>query len=162
MGTNFYWKVEAKLPSGESIDLDRDSPMVHIGKRSSAGWYCWDCHVTLCADGEARLHYGNGGMHDHCPKCGKEPKRTPGMTGPVAVELGFAEPETVRPTGVQGAASFSWAQDPDMVREVCKARPAEAIIEDEYGRALTGAEFLEMLAANCPIEFTHFVGVVFS
>jgi len=40
MGTNFYFS------SGG-----------HIGKRSAAGWYCWDCKQTFCADGEKYVHY---------------------------------------------------------------------------------------------------------
>lgn len=39
MGTNFYFNGQ------------------HVGKRSAAGWYCWDCHKTLCADGEEFVHY---------------------------------------------------------------------------------------------------------
>ena len=38
MGTNFY-----------IIDKDQEySEGRHIGKRSAAGWYCWDCGTTLC------------------------------------------------------------------------------------------------------------------
>lgn len=39
--------------------------------------------------------------------------------------------------------SFSWAQEPEMVvRKVCRARPNETIIINEYGVGYTGAEFL--------------------
>ena len=39
MGTNFYLNER------------------HVGKRSAAGWYCWDCKQTLCADGEHNVHH---------------------------------------------------------------------------------------------------------
>ena len=41
MGTNYYLK-------GHRGD---DNPKYHIGKRSAAGLYCWDCHITLCKGG---------------------------------------------------------------------------------------------------------------
>ena len=56
MGTNFY---------------TRDG--LHIGKRSAAGTYCWDCRLTLCKGGEKAVHmstHGAHGFYDACPKCG--------------------------------------------------------------------------------------------
>lgn len=40
MGTNFYFSNGG-----------------HIGKRSAAGWYCWDCKQTFCVNGEEHVHY---------------------------------------------------------------------------------------------------------
>ena len=53
MGTNFYWIVTgtAAVPSDVKVPIEEDSPEVHIGKRSAAGPYCWDCGVTLCEGG---------------------------------------------------------------------------------------------------------------
>lgn len=152
MGTNFYWKDAG--PNSEY-------PESHIGKRSAAGAYCWDCNETLCSGGKARIHYGDTFLAA-CPSCGKTRGQTEGLSkGPVAVELGFADPATDRPSGVCGAASFTWAQNPKTVRRTCRKRRDEILIVDEYGRELTGTEFLAMLAATCPIEFTDSIGVWF-
>ncbi len=166
MGTNFYWIAEAQYVSGplagEPVDLDRDDPKIHIGKRSAAGLYCWDCGVTLAKGGEAIIHTGDAAWYESCPRCGAEPTKTNNLaTGPAAVELGFAEPAKARPTGVHGCASFTWAQDPAAVRATCSG-VREPIVVDEYGRKLTGFEFLRMLTTNCPIEFTELIGEAFS
>lgn len=53
MGTNYYWADKlAEDPS------NKDDINVHIGKRSAAGTYCWDCGTTLCLDGARYVHYG--------------------------------------------------------------------------------------------------------
>ena len=82
--------------------------------------------------------------------------------GAAAVELGFAEPRPGRPSGVRGCSSFSWAQDPDKVRAICGEHLDDEIIADEYGRKMTGRAFLDMVEANCPIQFTRSVGKWFS
>lgn len=167
MGTNFYWIDSTFKNEDEDDELDvfEDEYRRHIGKRSAAGLYCWDCKVTLCPGGEERIHYGDGTAHWHktCPKCGAPPVQEKlGDPEPISVELGFARPKEERPEGVRGAASFSWAQDPAKVRMRCETAGDDVIIEDEYGRKMSGLEFLRMLQANCPIEFTHHVGVRFS
>lgn len=172
MGTNFYWRVEvAPLPTGAVIDHmislrvlgGFDNPITHIGKRSAAGAYCWDCRQTLCAGGEAAVHSGSGHFREACPKCGKSPRKVSLTDGGAAsVELGFTKPSTEPPTGVGSTASFSWAQDPETVRRICADRPNDALIVDEYGQKLTGAEFLTMLKCNCAIEFTDSIGEAFS
>jgi hypothetical protein len=172
MGTNFYWvRRENAAESDEDAYDERASR--HIGKRSAAGLYCWDCCMTLCRGGEAQIHRGDGWgeersrkWYDTCPRCGQGPApKTAGEVlerGPVAVELGFGEPETARPTGVAGCASFSWEVEPTEVRDYCRRHPDEHAIIDEYGRVMTCAEFLAMLAANCPVEITEMIGWGFS
>lgn len=162
MGTNFYWIArDGQTPLGESDPEDAMSPVVHIGKRSAAGWYCWDCRLSLSKGGEAQVHSGLYGHYDACPKCGK--KRQPDGYNAAMVELGYAK--TPQPpdrlTGVQGASSFSWAQDPQPVLDYCTAHLWEDVIEDEYGRELTGQGFLWMLDAACPIRFTDSIGHYF-
>lgn len=132
----------------------------HIGKRSAAGPYCYDCDVTLCPGGKDRVHMGRMGdvWPDHCPKCGKTKTDESLDEGAVGVELGFATAKTTRPTGVRSCSSFSWAQQPAEVIARCNENPDDEIIQDEYGRRLTGREFLGMLEANCPIRFTHSIG----
>lgn len=174
MGTNFYWKLTPALPTlptslktpfGEdvpvTVSVNTDDPKVHIGKRSGAGPYCWDCRLTLCKGGVAKIHTGRSDFFDACPKCGQK-RNTNALPHSTMVELGFKSPDVVVPKGVEGAASFSWAQDPVRVRAFCQAHPEESIIEDEYGVSLTGTGFLQMLEANCPIEFTESVGIAFS
>lgn len=159
MGTNFYWRVESPtLPTGHQVEINIDTidPSIHIGKRSAAGPYCYDCGTTLCRDGEAHVHdgppvrhYANGHVvmsdylerererwHQTCPGCGK------------------------RSEDVGRACSFSWAQDPETVKRICRERPDDVLIEDEYGDTFTGAGFLAELD-GCPIVFTHSIGAQF-
>jgi hypothetical protein len=165
MGTNFFWIVDGRLslPTGDEVPIDRDDPSIHLGKRSAAGRYCWDDNVTLAVGGLGAVHSGRG-MLDACPVCGKPfvVRGAPFRKGPAAVELGFAEPETVRPTGVGAAASFSWAQDPIKAKAVLERNRDTEVVEDEYGRRYTGGAFLTMLEANCPMEFTDSIGRSFS
>ena len=45
MGTNFYyWNLQQEENK-------------HIGKRSAAGMYCFDCNVSLCKEGAEHVHY---------------------------------------------------------------------------------------------------------
>jgi hypothetical protein len=165
MGTNFYFIEPApKCPHCQK-PIGEPTKGKHIGKRSAAGLYCYDCDDTLVKAGKARIHYGRGDpseTHDACPKCGARPPDFSALSkGAVAVELGFSVPEDERPKGVYTAASFSWASEPAKVRAQCSDYPDEVIIIDEYGRKMTGAEFLRMLRANCPIEYLN-VGESFS
>jgi hypothetical protein len=132
MGTNFYIaraKVKDHFTDEERIGQK------HIGKRSAAGWYCWDCKVTLCARGEEFVHNGVRNMAEAdriraafpkhkiddrgwllaCPKCGKE--RPDGkdnlIRGAAARELGFDKSPFAPRTGVDTCSSFSWAIDPE-------------------------------------------------
>ena len=180
MSTNFYWHVPGtemkqpmpaklpdgrevvvtliptiRLPGGEAIDL-------HIGKRSAAGAYCWDCRLTLCRDGEARIHFQNSGFHKSCPRCHKQPPKPSWEQGNgAAVELGFAKPNKQRPSGVTYVSSFSWAQDPKSVLAACKNNYT-ACVEDEYGKVYSGQEFVAMLEFQCPIQSTDSVGQRFT
>ncbi len=155
MGTNFYW-----INASDETE-DDDDPTVHIGKRSAAGWYCYDCHVTLALGGLPAVHRGTG-MHDACPTCGKTPQQD-GYNGAM-IELGFAKTPAPpqRPAGVQGASSFTWAQQPTHVIARCNTSLHTPIIRDEYGRVYTGSEFLWMLDTFCPIQFTESIGRIFS
>lgn len=165
MGTNFYFIEPAQRCPHCDKPIGEPTEGEHIGKRSAAGLYCYDCDETLVRGGKASIHHSGGGSYDACPTCGARPPDFKGLSrGAAGVELGFAQPEEERPKGVFTAASFSWAAEPEGengVRAVCERNLEAEIIIDEYGRLMTGGAFLKMLRANCPIEFRH-VGERFS
>lgn len=135
MGTNFY------SLSG-----------IHIGKRSAAGKYCWDCKTTLCKKGEAFVHY-NAEWYDSCPICGK-PYIPPENLFDTAIgqELGFSTIKG-KQVGVKTCSSFTWAVLPERVKRYKG-------IKDEYGRVLTLEEFKEMLEL-CPLQYVNLIGKEF-
>lgn len=136
MGTNFYTE------KGK-----------HIGKRSAAGRYCWDCKVTLCKQGESFVHR-DAEWFDKCPKCGKSTKAKKGLsTSSAGRELGFNKGEFKEKTGVCSCSSFSWAIYPYKLK-------GESVV-DEYYSEYTIEEFQQILK-ECPIEIFHSIGVDFS
>ena len=171
MGTNFYLRgyvldsgqyqsATSKEVADRSLDDDMH-PSIHIGKRSAAGPYCWDCGVTFCKQGEERIHHTNDSdWLEACPKCGQKPLPNANSlrSGAVAVELGFAQPNTERPTGVGSCSSFTWAQPPDEFRQFAGGHRDDEVVQDEYGRTMTAKDFLAMLEMNCPIEYQHSIG----
>jgi hypothetical protein len=173
MGTNFYWKVPKKprkpvtLPTGVVLDAydvgaKSEDPRIHVGKRSAAGPYCWDCSITLCKEGPQAIHHGHASWYEACPTCDKRQDLPPGKWNRSAsIELGFAQADEVRPTGVVCCSSFTWAQDPDKVRDALKAKAEKIVVVDEYDRTYTERAFLAMLHANCPIEFREMIGKAF-
>lgn len=151
MGTNFYWLHG----DGEPKSYER-----HIGKRSGAGMYCWDCDVPLVEGGVVRVHDHRAPSLKACPKCGAAAPTESIRDSAAGVELGFAAAPTERKCGVASCSSFTWAVMPATVR--ARARKSHAVVEDEYGRTMSVVEFLQMVEANCPIEFTDQVGRNFS
>ena len=105
MGCNFYVR-------GYKRD---DDPETHIGKRSAAGLYCWDCKLTLCIGGEAKIHEGNSRWHKKCPKCGKEPIKEGFENSAGGRELGFNTAKPAPKTGAASCSSFSWAMKPELL-----------------------------------------------
>lgn len=164
MGTNFYLTPEAicelhGLDADAARGLDDLDPLRHLGKRSAAGPYCWDCDMTLCLGGPSAVHSGVG-FHSKCPRCGGKPK---GIPQAVRLELGFAEPNQERPTGVTSASSFGWAHDPvTATLYLLGAGAAREVVESEYGERLTGAAFIDMLEKQCPLRRYGSVGQQFS
>ena len=147
MGTNFYFTRGRK----------------HIGKRSAAGFYCWDCRKTLCKDGDKGVHQHASGWHETCPVCGQKPTENPlGLidVGSAAVELGWAKPNVKPKLGVASCSSFTWAMEPEIVKKSCK-RLGKPVV-DEYGTKYTGKQFLNMIESNCPILYTNSIGQDFS
>jgi hypothetical protein len=139
MGTNFYVKGHR----------GNDDPKFHIGKRSAAGLYCWDCGVSLCKGGAARVHYEND-FFDKCPKCGKSHEKETLSTSCVGRELGFNTEKPEKKTGVKGCSSFTWARPIGHIKNIV----------DEYGTEYTLEEFRAVLE-ECPIRIERY-GVHFS
>lgn len=142
MGTNFYLK-------GHRGD---DDPKYHIGKRSAAGLYCWDCRITLCKGGESVIHQGQltahwDKWHWQCPKCGRPPTGEDLSESAVGRELGLNPSPPGKKSGVRSCSSFRWARKLGKVKNIV----------DEYGREYTREEFLQMLE-ECPIRFTDSCG----
>lgn len=200
MGTNFYRiKTEAELEEDVKNGVeDLNQEGEHIGKRSAAGMYCWDCGVTLNVNGEFWVHQSIKSGHNRhwyysedkhnknpdlfnpipkredfdsdldfnlsdnsewfkrCPSCGKKHEKEPSLSeGSGAVELGFAKPNDKKQSGVQTVSSFSWAVVPYEFKEWLEDEMNNECIMDEYGRKMTGKEFMEMLEHNCPIQYYY-------
>ena len=107
------------------------------------------------------VHAGNATWPDQCPSCGLSRKSESLSEGAASIELGFSAPRNQRPSGVSSASSFSWARDPENAKQICEANLGKTMIVDEYGRRLTCGDFLSMLKNNCPMEFTHSIGLDF-
>lgn len=137
MGTNFY------------RDSEHDG---HIGKRSAAGPYCWDCRLTLCKDGETGVHNSSSRWYAACPRCGQKPRTEPLVTSAVGRELGFNNGEPGPQSGVAGCSSFTWAVDPSTFDLTLP-------VEDEYGRVYPN---MRALLSECPIWFYDMIGKEFS
>jgi len=162
MGTNFFL-------NGYRYHQNRCSPEYHIGKRSAAGLYCWDCDTTLQIGGET------------CPKCGQGEKAEGLSQSAAGRELGFNNQSPQVKTGVASCSSFTWAMHPghlEMIMDILEdggsvpemACPAcgnahkdrvEYPVEDEYGHKYSIQEFREVLT-ECPIQFHDAVGTHFS
>jgi hypothetical protein len=146
MGTNFYW---IKHQGDESIQY-------HIGKRSAAGRYCYDCGSTFNKDGTQSIHFSDRkrlGWNDVCPCCGKVPDDKTPRYNPVMIELGFEKPGEKPAEGIAGASSFTWTMMKhmwDLEKQIMYASP---LVVDEYGREYTAKEFLDMIKRDCPIQF---------
>jgi len=142
MGTNFYW-----------IGRQTDDPKNHIGKRSAAGLYCWDCETTLCKYGSARIHYGDSPWNNSCSICGQSKDNESLTDSTAGRELGFNNSKPKKKTGVSTCCSFTWTYMKHL-KEIERYLPsAEKIIMNEYGEEFTAGEFMDVLQ-ECPIQFT--------
>lgn len=138
MGTNFYWKripreFEKYKSNVEKISVyggfekNNENVLKHIGKRSSAGMYCYECGTTLNKYGTDHLHdYEYSEWYEVCPICGKE--GTPICSFRWTIML------------------HKWLID----LYVKKGRTTKMIV-DEYGEEYTPQEFLQ--AVKTPVEY---------
>jgi hypothetical protein len=146
MGTNFYMRTNNLENYNDNVRDDSNdakfSKTIHLGKRSAAGPWCFECGITLCKDGINGIHTSKSEWYKEgdkyiCPNCGKEVKTT--------------------------CCSWIWAVDPGDVffKAELMANSKKKIILDEYGREFTGDEFLAELE-TIPVKYTHSIGVNFS
>ena len=154
MGTNFY------LLSGE-----------HIGKRSAAGLYCWDCNITFCMDGPEGVHIDSR-WYKKCPKCGKLPLEEDLSGSSAGRELGYNKSVPSKKTGVRSCSSFTWAVPPRIVFGSTRRKlriensipgplSKKKVIRDEYGHKYSLPDFINVLA-ECPMQFIDCIGQEFS
>ncbi len=153
MGTNYYIRGR--------VDDDYEG---HIGKRSAAGLYCFDCD----------LHLGCGSKTQRCHQCGLVHVQQHKMTGPVAVELGFEKPSPLPTSGVHGCSKFTWDMHRAEVSTAIEAAKgacptcerkhddAAKVIENEYGDLFTFDEFMEKVVEACAVQSTDSIGRHFS
>lgn len=151
MGTNFYLR-----------DANRDTDR-HIGKRSAAGYYCWDCKQTLCKGGESRIHSGTSKWHETCPQCKSSRIEETWEDSAVGKELGFNEAQSQAKTGVRTCCSFVWAMPQEEMLKNCKGLLTffRKPIIDEYEQCYTLQEFQQILE-ECPVQYTKMIGERFS
>lgn len=147
MGANFYF-----------VDENNDE-VAHIGKRSAAGPFCWDCGVSLCAAGSHTVHEGNGRWLNACPVCGAEGKSEPLEDSAAGRELGFNKHAPKQKTGVASCSSFNWAMSPAHFGDLADAH--NLTIQDEYGTPYSRSAFGAVLS-ECPIMFWDSIGQEFS
>jgi hypothetical protein len=113
----------------------------HVGKRSAAGLYCWDCNI--------RLSFPD----TQCPSCGKSTAES-FIEGAAARELGFNKTKPQEKHGVASCSSFTWAMNETDLKNI-------RVIVNEYGDRFTKDEFYDILK-ECPIRLYHAIGKEFS
>ena len=126
----------------------------HIGKRSVAGPYCWDCGVTLCRDGIGGVHAHLSVWLNRCPICGNSMFVEALIDSAAGRELGFNNRRPKRKNGVRSCSSFTWAIEYNVLART-------RFVKDEYGTRLTIKQFRAILD-ECPIQYTDMVGQEFS
>ena len=140
MGTNYYLMNNKKE---------------HVGKMSAAGYYCFDCKISLCKGGWEEVHSSESEWFDKCPKCGKEPVLESLENSSVGKQLGFND-KIEEKSGIRSCCSFTWATVP------LNVFIGISDVTDECGRKYTVKEFKKLLTLECPIQFLDMIGEDFS
>lgn len=146
MGTNFYF-----ISKNDHIDI-------HIGKRSAAGMFCWDCGLSLNAGGHECVHQSNSYILDQCAVCGLPAKQERLESSSAGRELGFNKSKPKPKVGISSCASFTWAISPGRFFDLRNSKNLH--IEDEYKQQYTPNEFSGVLS-ECPIKFFGSIGQEF-
>ncbi len=108
--------------------------VIHIGKRSFAGSYCYKCSKTLCKQGNSNIHqfkyyvYHNHcelvEWFDFCPSCGIDKNKL----------------DTI--------CSFSWSIFPFELENI-KKKATYFIIKDEYSKEISFDDLLIEIKNEC-------------
>jgi hypothetical protein len=78
-------------------------------------------------------------------------------TSSAGIELGFASPrDRKQDVGVHSCSSFTWTMMVHKRWIEGKYNYDIKIIVDEYGVEYTAKEFLDMVEANCQIQFQYY------
>ena len=147
MGTCFFW---IKKPISHSMDIQ-----VHIGKRSAAGRYCWDCGSVFHTH-TMEIHSGrDSGDLGSCPGCGKPAKINSFAKSSAGVELGFVKSKEVPKKGIGSCCSFTWTlmKHKRRLQELADKGDTKKVVVNEYGDKFTASEFLEEELNLVTIEF---------
>jgi hypothetical protein len=166
MGTNYY-----------AYDVKSKEQLYHIGKRSAAGHFCWDCGMSsknIAKDNwdKKPYIYGTRAIHcggfeenrlnneptdlEYCPVCGKPFHVDKEEVNAMFAELGFSkQPNRTNNT----TCSFMFGISPYVLSDVMSNE--NICVIDEYGRELTKEEFKEVIQ-NCGVKYYDFVGEDFS
>lgn len=181
MGTNFYAIDPSVNNFASYLPREVEKTLVHIGKRSGAGWYCYACGISLCKEGNGALHLGKSlykalyhmdlkiladgdPFFKACPKCGqKRPEY--GEDAKPSVGPGNEKTAVESPAGgVRSVCTFGWAILPyDLWQLLSKYDDDEYCIVNEYGDKFTKKEFREVeYGKYCPIDCFSLVGEEFS
>lgn len=162
MGTNFY--IKGYSTSRQDV-TEISIKKWHIGKRSGAGQFCFDCGVSLALGGNRFVHYD---VQDYIRQ------RFPSLTGKYELEAYHKCPLCEKPatggdegkTGVHYACSFTFAmglaEAKRRIEEEC-LKLTDPCVQDEYYREYTWQEFMDILD-NIPhsLWFTDSLGTEFS
>lgn len=149
MGTNFYW--------ANKQNLDIDDIHIHIGKRSAAGPYCYNCG-SIFHEHSSELHHGGRGFFkslDACPGCGKSKEKREPSTSTALVELGFNKSKHVNKKGISSCSSFTWTlmKHKWKLQKLAEKNDPKKVVRDEYGRTYTAKEFLEEELSSVTVEY---------
>lgn len=123
----------------------------HIGKRSAAGIWCWDCKVPMY---DESVQVPLAGITipkqlDACPNCGKKYVEKKSKFNPAMRELGFDKSKPKKRVGINGASSFTWCIDEyyglgKTVKEIKEKLSKIKYVITEYDEKWTIKEFNAM------------------
>jgi hypothetical protein len=169
VGTNFYLYPDKPLLVKVADKLrEHKDQGIHIGKRSAAGTFCWDCNITLHKKGNDGIHHGcrtpghiacDCDWHETCPRCGKKRKKESLSESAAGRELGFDKSKPKRKKGVSTCCSFRWAMSKVSLDDYLSRGYK---IKNEYGDYFTESGFKHEVLEECPVQYFDMIGQEFS
>ena len=153
---------------------------IHIGKRSAAGYYCWNCKTTLCKRENEGVHLDCNGcwesshkkIHDckwfdRCSYCGCTPDKENLFNSSAERELGMNTLAMEKKKGVRRCFSFTFALEPYKIDNIMKKNGNLVIVSEYYypkkdDQMWDLDTFKKTVMLECLIKFMHMVGIEFS